>query len=141
MLKQAFTVQSQTLQFVLGAVSSNVAFNYGYQCAAMVFDLSCGMFQLGVIGFIFYSTNVMLAIVILLALQLRCLFGTGGAVASVAVDGMYRALHAADTFSIYCSTQLGIWNQFLNVNYCYWLDCELCVMCVFECTCQTCVNV
>ncbi|CAE7822167.1 unnamed protein product [Symbiodinium sp. CCMP2592] len=95
MLKHVFTVQQQTLQFVLAALSAILTFTYGYLCAGTVFDLAYGMFQLGGISLMLY---VML--LILLLLQLRCLFGTDGAVTSVSVDGSYRILHTADTFSI-----------------------------------------
>ena len=83
-----------------------MSFTYGYLCAGTVFDLSYGMFQLGGASLMLY---VML--LILLFLQLRCLFGTDGVVASVSVDGSYRVLHAADTFSICLSLHLVPWHD------------------------------
>ncbi|CAE7741710.1 unnamed protein product [Symbiodinium sp. CCMP2592] len=95
MLKQAFSAQSQTLQLVLAALGAIATFVYGYLCSGMVYGLTENIFQPRLTGIMLY-----ILMLILLLLQLRCLFGTDGAVARVSVDGTYRALHAADTFSI-----------------------------------------
>ncbi|CAE7247851.1 unnamed protein product [Symbiodinium natans] len=96
MLKQAFTVQSQKLQLVLAILSAVLTFTYGYFCAGVVDGLVYNIFQQGLVGLV----PVFALLVILLLLQLRCLFGNGPAFASTHVDGTYRALHAEDDFSI-----------------------------------------
>ena len=96
MLKHASAVKSETLQVVLAALSAIATFSYGSVCTGMVYGLTRSVFQQGLIGFVpFY-----LLLIILLLLQLRCLFSTDEAVAGSSADGMYRPLHAADTFSI-----------------------------------------
>eukprot|EP00439_Symbiodinium_sp_Y106_P073709 s112_g13.t4 len=89
MLKQAFTVQSQMLQLVLAALSGT--------CTKLIDALVYSMFQQGLISLMPFFV----LLVILLLVQLRCLFGTGGAVTNGSADGTYRALHAADDFSIW----------------------------------------
>ena len=99
LLQKAFTVQSQTLQFVLAAVSAITTFTCGILrllCTGMVYGLTGNIFQQGLIGFVpFY-----LLLIILLLLQLRCLLGTHEAVAGSSADGTYRPLAAADAFSM-----------------------------------------
>ena len=96
LLKRAFTFQSSTLQFFFAALSAIATFSYGSVCTGIMYGLTRKVFQQGLIGFMpFY-----LLLIILLLLQLRYLFGSEGAVAGASVDGTYRALHAADAFSI-----------------------------------------
>ncbi|CAE7596734.1 mrkA [Symbiodinium microadriaticum] len=85
MLKPAFTVQSQTLQFILASLGAIATFVYGYLCAGMVYGLTANLFQPGLIGLMLY-----ILMVILLLLQLRCLFSNDGSVPRVSADGTYR---------------------------------------------------
>ena len=72
MLKCASSFQTESLQLILAGLSGIVTFSYGYFIVGLVFGLVDVSFQQGVIGLI-----PLLVLLIILFMQLRCLFGTG----------------------------------------------------------------
>ncbi|CAE7610528.1 unnamed protein product [Symbiodinium sp. CCMP2592] len=98
MLNRTFSVQSELLQLMLAALSGFLTFGYGYFCCGLVFGLVDVSFQQGLVGLM-----PLVVLLLVLALQLRCLFGTDRHTVAGRrpdLDGTYRALHAADDFSI-----------------------------------------
>ncbi|CAE7370601.1 unnamed protein product [Symbiodinium sp. CCMP2456] len=95
MLKCAFSVQSELLQLLLAALSGILTVSYGFLCAAPLFGLLAVSNQEGSVAVL-----PLLVILVFLLMQLRCLFGTDRDARGSPVDTTYRALHAADDFSI-----------------------------------------
>ncbi|CAE7243290.1 Top3a, partial [Symbiodinium necroappetens] len=70
MLKRAFSVQRECLQFFLAVISSIVSLSYGYFCSGWVFGLFYSWVQHGIVGLL-----PLLALLVILVLQQQCLFG------------------------------------------------------------------
>lgn len=95
MLKHAFSVQPEYLQFILAVISSVVSLSYGYFCSGWVFGLFYLWVQHGIVGLL-----PLLALLVILVLQQQCLFGNLRGLRRSSADGTYRSLHAFDEFTI-----------------------------------------
>ncbi|OLP94116.1 DNA topoisomerase 3-alpha [Symbiodinium microadriaticum] len=102
MLKRAFSVQRECLQFFLAVISSIVSLSYGYFCSGWVFGLFYSWVQHGIVGLL-----PLLALLVILVLQQQCLFGNYRGVRQSSADGNNFHLLVAEFTCVPCEQKGG----------------------------------